>query len=422
MGKLRELVKPYRGLPKEVYVIFVARIVNALGCFVMPLLTIILREKIGLTEQMTGFFISMSGFLFMPASMLGGKLADVVGRKKVIVLFDLLAIILYTICGFMEPTMNMIYVLMLAGASMTAAGPAHDSLMADLTTPENREGAYSLSYMGWNIGFAAGPAIGGALYENHLRLVFIGDAFTALVALILITFFVRETIGDTKKEFKDETRVLEKREGGSIFAVLLRRPILIYFALVVLGFNFVYSQWSYMMPMHILEKYPLHKAEYYGRLASFNGIVVMLFTPLITRLMYKIKNIRRMVYGGILYALGFGMLGVLNTIPYFVASVFIFTLGEIVVTISTMPFIANHTPASHRGRMSAIIPMIFGLGYTLGPVGMGLVLKYLSIEGGWIVVGAVGIVFSALMYLLEVYDSKKNLEIKDTGEEDLIVS
>lgn len=170
MGKLMGLLKPYRGLPKEVYIIFLSRIINALGCFVMPLLTLILKEKIGLSEQMTGFYISISGLLFIPASMLGGKLADFIGRKKVIVVFDSLAIIFYTICGLMEPTINMIYILMLAGAAMNAAGPAHDSLMADLTTPETREGAYSLSYMGWNIGFAIGPAIGGMLYENQIIL------------------------------------------------------------------------------------------------------------------------------------------------------------------------------------------------------------------------------------------------------------
>nr|WP_279388099.1 MFS transporter [Tepidibacillus fermentans] len=52
---------------------------------------------------------------------------------------------------------------------------------ADVTTPENRNAAYSLSYMGWNIGFAIGPVIGGMFYKNHFPLVFIGDALTALL-------------------------------------------------------------------------------------------------------------------------------------------------------------------------------------------------------------------------------------------------
>ncbi len=31
-------------------------------------------------------------------------------------------------------------------------------------------------YMGLNIGFAVGPIIGGLLFENFLKFVFIGDA------------------------------------------------------------------------------------------------------------------------------------------------------------------------------------------------------------------------------------------------------
>ncbi len=50
MKYLKQLIEPYVGLPKEIYVIFVARIINAFGCFVMPLLTIILKDKIGLSE------------------------------------------------------------------------------------------------------------------------------------------------------------------------------------------------------------------------------------------------------------------------------------------------------------------------------------------------------------------------------------
>jgi MFS family permease len=118
-----------------------------------------------------------------------------------------------------------------------------------------------------------------------------------------------------------------------------------------------------------------------------------------------------MVYGGLLYAVGFGMLGFFNSSLDFYISVLIFTLGEIVLAISTSPFIANHTPASHRGRMSAVIPMIFGMGYTLGPVGMGQILGVTSIENAWILVGAISIVASCFMFLLEVIEGRKSLRV-----------
>lgn len=413
MKKILTLLDPYKGLPKEIYVIFISKIINAMGCFVMPLLTLILTEKIGLSKEISGMYISASGLLFIPASIIGGRLTDFIGRKTVIIIFDFLSAMLYIICGFMNPSINMIYVLMLASTSMIIASPAHDALIADLTTPENRDGSYALCYMGWNIGFAIGPILGGLLYENHLPLIFIGDAITALISLSLIAIFIKETIHLTKQNVTDKSRDLETREEGTIISVLLKRPILIYFALCTFGYNFVYSQWSFMMPIHSNQNFLNLGAKYYGLMAGFNGLVVMIFTPLVTRMSENTKHIRKMIYGGLLYAFGFGMLGILNTLPFFFVSVFIFTLGEIILAISITPFIANHTPMSHRGRMNAILPIIFGMGYTLGPITMGKALGYISIESAWLILGMVAIVSSIFMCGLERYDEKQNKNQKD---------
>lgn len=409
MFSIYNLLRPYRGMPKEIYVIFIARIINAIGCFVMPLMTIILTQSIGLSREMAGFYISLAGILFLPSSMLGGKLADHLGRKKVILFFDGLAIALYVLAGFLEPSLKMVYVIMFAGAAMTAAGPAHDSLIADLTNPENRAGAYALSYMGWNMGFAIGPVLGGMLYQKHLPWVFIGDASTALLALILVARFIPETIHRTREDLSKEGRALEKREEGSIFSVLAKRPLLLYFALIMFGYNFAYSQWSFMLPMQAMQMYPEAGAKYFGYIAGFNGLVVMLCTPLVTKLAEKITVMRRMVLGGLFYSFGFGMLGVLNSLFFVFLWAFTFTLGEITLAISVTPFIANHTPASHRGRMNAIIPMLFNLGHTLGPVGMGLALRYVSLEAGWRGIGISTLIFALLMGGLEFYE-KRNQE------------
>jgi MFS family permease len=405
---LNRLFSPYKGMPKEIYVIFVSKIINALGCFVMPLLTIILTQNVGLSKQMTGFYISLSGLLYLPAAMLGGKLADTIGRKKVIMLFGGLAAGFYILAGFMVPSMPMVYVLMLAGACMVTAGPAHDALIADLTTPETRNGAYALSYMGWNIGFAVGPVIGGMLYKNHLPLVFIGDALTALIALCLIAFFIPETILRTKEDIIDVNRRLEKREEGSILTVLLKRPILIYFGIIMLGYSFAYAQWSFMLPMQTMQNFSADGAKYFGFIAGFNGLVVMLFTPIVMKIVEGIKSMRRMVYGGLFYALGFGMMGVSHSLTFVFVWAFTFTIGEIILAISVTPFIANHTPVSHRGRMNSVIPMMFGLGETLGPVGMGYALTYVSIDTGWMLIGISTFIFSMFMFGLEKFEAQKS--------------
>ncbi len=416
MFRIKNLLSPYMGLPREVYIIFASRIVNAMGCFVMPLMTIIMTDKIGLSMEATGFYLSLNSLIFPLASMVGGKLADSFGRKGLIIIFGTLAALLYIACGFIEPSMTLIYVILAASACMSVAGPAHDSLIADLTTPENREGAYALTYLGWNIGFAVGPMLGGFLYRNYLPLVFIGDAITALMSLSLIFFFVKETIGKTKEEISDDSRKLERREEGSIISVLLRRPILLYFAVIAFGYHFAYSQWTFLMPIHSMQNFNAMGAQYFGWMASLNGLVVIVFTPILTKVTESMKGMRKMVYGILLYAIGFGMLGVLNTLPYFFLSVFIFTLGEILLSISVMPFIVNHTPASHRGRMNAVLPTIMGMGYAIGPMTMGKILNHTSVESAWLVLGVMTGISAAFMFGLEKYDSRANIKMEEAEE------
>lgn len=404
-GFILNLFAPYRGLPREVYVIFFSRMINAAGLFVHPLMTLILINKIGMSSTAAGSIIALNSLVFVPASLIGGKITDRIGRKKIIIIFDTLGSLSLLTCAFIEPTLSMVYILMAGTFMWGMAQPAHDALISDVTTPENRTGAFSLSYLGFNLGFVFGPIIGGLLFENHLRLFFMIDAATGLIATTLILIFIKETIHKTQENF-DEDRADERREEGSIISILLKRPILLVFAVILFGYNFAYSQWGFLIPIHISRLMATGAAQYFGKIASLNGLVVILFTPLLTSMLRRYGNIDRIIIGGILYGIGFGILGYFNALWVFTFSVFTFTLGEILVTISFMPFIANHTPASHRGRMSSVLPMIMGIGHSVGPVVMGSVVDRHNIDYGWQIIGLVMVISVMGMTLLNVYDKR----------------
>lgn len=61
MSRSANLFKVYRGLPTAVYAIFLARIVNSLGSFVYPFLTLFLTTKLGMSEAEPGFFEDRRG-------------------------------------------------------------------------------------------------------------------------------------------------------------------------------------------------------------------------------------------------------------------------------------------------------------------------------------------------------------------------
>lgn len=401
----KSIFNPYRGLSKEIWVIFLARAINAMGSFIYPLLTLILTTKLNVNASKAGYIMSASGMVYMLSGIIGGKLTDTFGRKKILITLNLLGAGCYFIAACMPVSPKMIPMIVIAGFFITMAGPASGALVADLTTPENRSGAYSLFYMGMNIGFAVSPIVGGYLLQKHLNLLFFLDGGTSLIAMMLFLFFIPETI-DKAKEFKKDEDSLEAAVEGSVFSVLLERPILIFFAMVMFGYNFVYSQWSYLYPMNISKVFSGGSAVY-GSLVSFNAILVITTTPLITRLLHSQESIRKIFIGGLFYIVGFGLPGFAYSLPAFYVSCFALTLGEIIISISASPFIANHTPASHRGRVNSILPIITDMGNTLGPGIMGLVLGITTIQGAWKVVGVVMIIFTCLTLVLERYDKKK---------------
>jgi MFS family permease len=407
MSNKTDFLTPYRGLPREVYVLFFSKMVVAMGAFVYPLLTLLFTKKIGLGEAEAGNWVALIGFAYIPASLIGGKICDSFGRKRVLIVCDMLASICYGICGFMEPSMDMLYMIGLAVFFFGIADPAHSSIVADVTTPENRDGAFSLTYLGFNIGFAVGPLVGGVLFENHLKWFFLGDALTTMLATLMIAVFIKETIHHTDEV--DDSRVMEQKEEGSILTVILQRPQVLVFALIFFGYNFAYSMWGFLMPLHVEAVYSGNGAAIFGKLSALNGLVVMVFTPILTRTLIKNSHIRKMIYGGILYLFGFGLLGFVNHIGAFIASVMIFTLGEIACAISSMPYINNNTPASHRGRMNSLLPILFGAGYSLGPMVMGRVLEQTSIAYTWNVISMVLIISTMGMVLLDRVHSMKRV-------------
>ncbi|MGL5764439.1 MAG: MFS transporter [Sarcina sp.] len=390
MNYFKQLTNSSKGLPKEIYILFFANIINAAGSFVIPLLTLILTQKVGLSSEVAGIYISIFGIVYLPAGIIGGKLTDLFGRKKIIFIFQTLSCIFYIICGLLKPSILIVYLLMLAALFSGFVYPAISSMTADITNPENRNSSFSFTYMGWNLGFAVGPFIGGLLFKNHLSLLFILDALTTFIALFLIMVFIKETKNSTTETTIKETsidRTLEQSEEGNIITVLLKRKTLLLVCLAVLGYTLGFAQWGFLLPIELSKIYGLLGAQHYGFLTSFNGLVVIIMTPIITSYLSKTKNLKNIFIAGIFYTIGIGSFGFFATNISFFISIFIFTLGEIILTTNLNTFIANNTPESHRGRMLGIIPILTGLGYVVGPPAIGELLKFMPYTQVWQILG-----------------------------------
>ncbi|GKX67294.1 MDR family MFS transporter [Inconstantimicrobium mannanitabidum] len=400
MEHIKKCLNPYRGLSKEIYVLFFSRIINCIGGFVHPLMSLILTNKVGLSASEAGTFVTILAICQVPCTLIGGKMADSFGRKKIIVSFQILGAVVLMICGFFPVSTLTAVFLIISSCFYSLSGPAFDALNADITTAKNRQAAYSLLYMGVNVGFSIGPIIGGLLYANYLSLVFIGDAITTLIALFLIVIFIKESKGRNVEEQKKENE-LEAEVEGSTLKVLLERPTILIFAFIILLYQFSYSQWGFALPIHLSNIFGSKDgAKLFGFLGACNGVVVILFTPVLVAATKKLSRVKVMALGGFLYTIAFAMFGMTKMIPVFFIGVIIMTIGEVLISINEGVFIADNTPASHRGRISSILPLIMGAGYALGPSITGRVIDHFGMYSAWMVTSLVVTVGAVAMFNL----------------------
>ncbi|MDO5516098.1 MAG: MFS transporter [Clostridium sp.] len=405
---IKSMVIMYLGLPKEVYVLFFGKLISCIGAFIYPLLTLILTQKLRLSVSTASKFIAFNLVCQLICVLIGGKLVDTIGRKKVMVIFPSLSALFYIICGIIHTSKILIVFIFLASMIASLASSSYDSMIADVTDESTRKASYSLIYMGLNLGYAVGPLLGGFLFKNYFPLIFYGDGITTLASSLLAFFMLKETydvknhrsISNLSPEPDINKPSLETAEKGSIFKVLIKRPILIYYFILTTAFSFTYSQLIFSLPIRLQELFGDNSSVLFGAITTVNGLIIMFFTPLITLLTKKVRIITAISLGALLYSVGFTMFGSSNRLIIFYSAITIISFGEIAISTNSGTLINNLTPASHRGRINAIMPLSYNIGNILGTTIMGSLIGTLGTSFPFYCVGLVVFFASILTYLL----------------------
>jgi len=178
--------------------IFTTLLIDVLGFgIVIPVLPHLVTELSGgdpsrgahMLGWMTGSFGLMQ-FLFSP--MLGNA-SDRFGRRPVLLLALIMAVVDYSIMG-LAPTVAWLFLgrilTGMSGASFTVAG----AYIADVTPPEKRAQSFGLLGAAFGVGFILGPAAGGLLGMVSDRAPFWVAAALALLNAIYGFFVLPESL------------------------------------------------------------------------------------------------------------------------------------------------------------------------------------------------------------------------------------
>ena len=399
-----KFIQQYKNLSKEIYVLFFGRIVTSMGSLIWPLLTLILKNKLGYNATTIATLTMAMSILQFPMLLLGGKLADTLNRKKIIIVCDLVTVVSYIICGLLPLSNYSIALFYIAGVFATIEGPSYDALVADLSDSESREKAYSLQYLGMNLGLVLSPTIGGLLFQNYLWLAFILTGLATLSSTILIILFIKRL----SVEKGNVSAYEEKRENESVFRILRERKTLILYALVCGFGGIVYAQFNYLLPLNMETLYGAKGATIFGMLTSTNAIVVIIATPLITTFLSRLMDVRKILIGESLIVLGlFGYRFVQGAmVPYFILMI-LFTIGEVFNTLGHQPYMTRRIPSTHWGRVNSFVNTVNGLFAGVGNIFIGKIVDVKGYDMAWLAVGVLGAVAIILVVMLNLVDKRQ---------------
>lgn len=406
-----KFITQYKGLPKQIYVLFIARTINSLGFFIFPFMTLFLSSRIGFSDSEIGIFLFLASVVYIPGAIIGGKLADHFSRKYTYIFATLVANIIFFICGFLGNSILIPILLIPAFFFNSIASTGSSAMLMDLTDPTNRQESFSIMYLGMNIGVAIGPLIAGLLFENYTSWIFWGDGISGVLAIGLVLIFIK----DTKPTHEDYEKILnsgrkdEAAVDGSVLSILLKKPILLMFVILCAILSFAYAQTGFTLPLQLSQDFGIGTgAKLFGILMSVNGLVVVLFTPIIVALTKRINPIINLVMASVCYMIGFSMYAFTKSLDVFILSVVIWTIGEVLSATNTGVYIANRTPISHRARLQAIYEIIQGTGRAIGPMVIGWYLIGNTIEESWLLIGWLCLLASLAFSGLLIFEKTLN--------------
>jgi Arabinose efflux permease len=404
-GKITKLFDQYRGLRREVYILFFGKMVTSLGSMIWPILTMILSQKLGMSAAEISYYFVGSSVVMLPANLIGGKIAARFNKKWIIVCCDSVSILSFLICSFLPLGIGTVMIFIFAGIFQSIENPAYEALFADLSTTRDRERAYALDYLGGNLGLVLSPTIAGLLFQHYLWLSFLISGLSIGISTLLIAILIRDIT--PVEDDSEESEYQEKKDGATVFTVLRENPTLLVYLLCSTLCSAAYGQYTFIMPLDMAAVHGDAGAVLFGTVSSLNCVTVVLFTPLITKLFVRMRDTGKMLTGRLLVFAGYMIfILLLGFVPGYYLAMLIFTWGEIFNVLSEGPYVSTRIPASHRGRINGLM----SVGYFAVSAGMDLSVGQLYDRAGsgcaWALIMAVTVASAATAFILKRVDKK----------------
>jgi predicted MFS family arabinose efflux permease len=386
-------LNPWRGLgglPREVWLLFATNLINRAGMMVLPFLVLYLTRELGFSLARAGSMLAVYGASAIVFGPIGGRLSDRIGALPVmrVSLISAGTVLLFFPLAKSFATVAAMTVLWAGCAEMFR--PASLAAITHVVAPEQRRQAFALNRLAINLGMSIGPALGGFLATVSFRAMFVVDAVTTLIAGAVLALTpwrsfsgVDSEAGNRNAEHIGPATILHDR----LFLVFLGGVFLV---------GVVFFQHESALPLYLVQYLHLSPA-FYGMLFTINTLlIVALEVPIVTATVHW-PNTRSLVLGCMLFAIGFGALALIASPGGVIATVVVWTFGEMLLFPAMSAHMAEIAPENRRGVYMGAYSMSLSISLTVGPWMGTQLLDVLGPILIWLVMFALGALAAVLM-------------------------
>jgi MFS family permease len=349
----RSTVTPWRGLPSTVWLLVAARAVNRLGAFTLPFLTVTLVQDFGVSLGQAGLLLAALGVATIPSRLLGGRLADRWGgRTTIVVGLAGTAIGQLMVAGARSLTEVAIAVALL-GLAFEVYEPPSQSIIADVSTAEQRPVAYGLLSAALAAAGMGAGLLAAALASIDLRWLFVADAATCLVCAALVAALlpgVRPSPRDGRPDARawSDRRLLAMLLVGTTFAV-------------------IYLQITIALPLTLTAR-GLGPSSIGLLLTASAATVVLCYRLLAHPWLRALDDFAASTLGYLVLAAGLLATGFVTSLPAFLVATVLWSVGDVVLMGRAYTIVAGLAPATARGRYLAVYGTSWGVAAIVAPV------------------------------------------------------
>jgi predicted MFS family arabinose efflux permease len=256
-------------LPRPVWVLETGGVANSLGNgIVIPFLVIYLHDVRGIGLETAGAVVAVLLGIGVVGSPLAGRLVDRIGARTTLASSLALLAAGYGGFPFVRGAWLAFVLAAVAGAGNAGFAPSHSSLLAALTSGEQRTTAYALTRVTDNLGFGIGGLIGGLIATTQVPesydLLFAVDAGTFLAFMALLAFVPQPP-----------RAAATAATAGGYRQVACDRAFLALLALTALLVTAAYAQVATMLPPYVKDHAAVSEAGI-GAIFFVNTLVLVL--------------------------------------------------------------------------------------------------------------------------------------------------